>query len=40
MRVRFVAAVILGVTLIPVRVFGCTCAATNRAGQDTKEQDR
>jgi|HubBroStandDraft_6_1064221.scaffolds.fasta_scaffold350867_1 hypothetical protein len=27
MRVQFVAAVILGLTLIPVRVFGCTCAA-------------
>ena len=27
MRVQFVAAVIVGLTLIPVRVFGCTCAA-------------
>ncbi len=27
MRVQFVAAVIVGLTLIPVRVFSCTCAA-------------
>ena len=27
MRVQFVAAVIVGLTLIPVGVFGCTCAA-------------
>ena len=27
MNVQFAAAAILGVTLIPVRVFGCTCAA-------------
>jgi hypothetical protein len=27
MRVQFVAAVIFGLTLIPVLVFGCTCAA-------------
>jgi hypothetical protein len=27
MGVQFVAAVILGLTLIPMRVFDCTCAA-------------
>ena len=37
MRVQFVAAVILGVTLIPVRVFGCTCAAPTAPVKTTSE---
>jgi hypothetical protein len=37
MRVQFVAAVILGLTLIPVRVFGCTCAAPTAPVNTTSE---
>jgi hypothetical protein len=37
MRFQFVAAVILGLTLIPVRVFGCTCAAPTAQVKTTSE---
>jgi len=37
MRVQFVAAVIVGLTLIPVGVFGCACAAPTVLVKTTSE---
>ncbi len=37
LRVQFVTAAIVGLTLIPVRVFGCTCAAPTAQVKTTSE---
>jgi hypothetical protein len=37
LRVQFLTAAIVGLTLIPVRVFGCTCAAPTAQVKTTSE---